>query len=102
MKKSTVANSRKTSAGREERSSAKIAIVYAVASVTQCETIKIAIDVHQVLFVAARQLDNATPQPPQKFSREQLLKFMARQLTLARRVVCCYEAGCFGYVLQRE
>jgi transposase len=102
MKKSIIANSRKTSAGREERSSAKIAIVYAVASVTQCETIKIAIDVHQVLFVAARQLDNATPQPPQKFSREQLLKFMARQLTLARRVVCCYEAGCFGYVLQRE
>ena len=25
-----------------------------------------------------------------------------RQRTLARRVVSCYEAGCFGYVLHRK
>src|ERR1035441_4841487 len=102
MKNNPCSSSRKTSVGREERSSAKIAIAQAVAVVTQYEAIKIAIDVHSVLFVASRQLDNATPQPPQKFDRGQLLKFIARQVTLAKRVVCCYEAGCFGYGLQRE
>jgi len=66
------------------------------------EVIKVAIDVHSKLFVASRQLDNAAPQPPQKFSREQLLKFIARQVGMAGRVVCCYEAGCFGYGLQRQ
>jgi len=101
MQNSTV-SSRKTSVGREERSSANIAIADSVASAKQYDTIKVAIDVHSKLFVGSRQLDNATPQPPQKFNREQLLKFIGKQLALARRVVCCYEAGCFGYGLQRE
>jgi transposase len=92
-------SSRKTSDGREELASTKIAIVDAV---RPYDTIKIAIDVHQVLFVAARQLDDATPQPPQKFDRQGLLKFIAKQVAQAKRVVCCYEAGCFGFVLQRE
>jgi transposase len=99
MNKSTL-SSRKTSVGREERSSAPIAAVSD--AVVRCEVIKLAIDVHSVLFVAARQLDNATPQPPQKFTREELMKFIGKQISLARRVVCCYEAGCFGYVMQRE
>ena len=30
------------------------------------------------------------------------MEFIARQVKLARRVVCCYEAGCFGYGPQRE
>jgi transposase len=98
----TTTFSRKTSVGRGERSSANIAIVEATAAQKQYETIKIAIDVHTALFVASRQLDNATPQPPQKFNRGQLLKFIGKQLSLAQRVVCCYEAGCFGFVLQRE
>ena len=52
--------------------------------------------------MVARQVDNAVAQPPQKFDEEGLLKFIARQKTLARRVVCCYEAGCFGYGLHRR
>ena len=102
MENSTI-SSQKASVGRGERASTNIVTVEAAASAgKEYETIKIAIDVHQVLFVASRQLDNATPQPPQKFSREQLLKFIAKQLNLAKRVVCCYEAGCFGFVLQRD
>jgi len=102
MKKNTASDSRKTSVGREERSSANPAIVDTVVAPDRYQVIKLAIDVHSTLFVASRQLDNATPQPPQKFTREQLLKFIAKQLTLASRVVCCYEAGCFGYCLQRQ
>ena len=99
----TTVSSRKTSVGREELISTNTRIGQAaVASATQHQTIKVAIDVHSSLFVASRQLDNATPQPPQKFTREQLLKFIGRQVAHAVRVVCCYEAGCFGYGLQRE
>ena len=99
----TTVSSRKTSVGREELISTNTRIGQAaVASATQHQTIKVAIDVHSSLFVASRQLDNATPQPPQKFTPEQLLKFIGRQVAHAVRVVCCYEAGCFGYGLQRE
>src|SRR5438105_14542833 len=97
MQKNT-SSSRKTSVGREDLSSTHCPIGQAViASGRQYETIKVAIDVHSALFVACRQLDNATPQPPQKFTREQVLKFIGRQVAQAGRVVCCYEAGCFGY-----
>ena len=75
----TTVSSRKTSVGREELISTNTRIGQAaVASATQHQTIKVAIDVHSSLFVASRQLDNATPQPPQKFTREQLLKFIGR------------------------
>jgi transposase len=68
----------------------------------QYEVIKIAIDVHSKLWVASRQLDNATPQPPQKFTPEQCMEFIAKQVKLGKRVICCYEAGCFGYGPQRR
>jgi transposase len=68
----------------------------------QCELIKIAIDVHGKTWVASRQLENATPQPPQVLSPAQCLTFIAKQLKLARRVVCCYEAGCFGFAPYRQ
>ena len=64
--------------------------------------IKLAIDVHGTVSVVARQLDNATPQPPQKFKQSELLAFIAKQVTQSQRVVCCYEAGCFGFVLARQ
>ena len=73
-----------------------------VGTESRCEVIKIAIDMHARLWVAARQLDSATPQPPQSFAPRKCMEFIARQVKLARRVVCCYEAGCFGYGPQRE
>src|SRR5207244_11876837 len=72
------------------------------ASAPQCELIKIAIDVHGKTWVASRQLENATPQPPQVLSPAQCLKFIEKQVKLARRVVCCYEAGCFGFGPYRQ
>jgi transposase len=96
-------SSRKTSVGREERASANTASTVASAEAdAQCEVIKIAIDMHQKLWVASRQLDSATPQPPQKFTPEQCMKFIEKQVKLAGRVVCCYEAGCFGFGPQRR
>jgi transposase len=98
--------SQKASVGREERSSTPEKIAAAVEAVVeavfQYEVIKIAIDMHDKLWVMSRQLDNATPQPPQNFSPEKALEFIAKQVKLARRVVCCYEAGCFGYGPQRR
>lgn len=102
MKTNTRSHSRKTSVGREERSSATTANIELAAANKVHEVIKIAIDVHSKLFVVSRQLDHATPQPPQKFAREQLLRFISKQAGLSQRVVCCYEAGCFGFGLQRE
>ena len=66
------------------------------------QVIKLAIDAHAKFYMVARQIDNAPSQPPQKFGREELLKFIAKQLGLADQVYTCYEAGCFGYGLHRE
>src|SRR4051812_21236927 len=102
MKNVLSSSSRKTSVGREECASAQGKIASAIAGVLQCDLIKIAIDMHGKVWVMARQMDNATPQPAQNFAPEQALNFIAKQLTLGRRVVCCYEAGCFGYGPQRQ
>src|SRR5450755_4589013 len=48
------------------------------------ELIKLAIDAHAKFFMVARQVDNAVAQPPQKFDREQLLRFIAKQKSMAR------------------
>ena len=66
------------------------------------QVIKLAIDAHAKFYMVARQIDNAPSQPPQKFGREELLKFIAKQVGLADKVWTCYEAGCFGYGLHRE
>lgn len=66
------------------------------------QVIKLAIDAHAKFYMVARQIDNAPSQPPQKFGREELLKFIAKQLKLGDNVYTCYEAGCFGYGLHRE
>jgi transposase len=98
MKKNSSNHSRKASQGRGERVSTKTSVC------TQpiYEVIKLAIDVHADFYMVVRQIDNATGQPAQKMSPEQFLQFAARQLTLARQVYSCYEAGCFGYGLHRQ
>ena len=64
--------------------------------------IKLGIDVHADSYRVVRQLDQATPQPAQKFTPEQFLEFAASQLKQAREVHTCYEAGPFGYSLHRQ
>jgi transposase len=68
----------------------------------QYEVIKIGMDVDLRNAAFERQIDNSTPQPPQKVSREKFMAFVAQQKKLARRVVTCYEAGCFGYKIHRD
>jgi hypothetical protein len=75
-------------------------------SLTQTEAkasvIKLGIDIHQKHYVVVRQIDEASPQSPQKFTPEKFMAWVRKQLTLAQRVYSCYEAGCFGYVLHRQ
>lgn len=64
--------------------------------------IKLGVDVHADSYRVVRQIDASTPQPAQKMSPEQFLRFAERQLSLATEVHCCYEAGPFGYSLHRK
>lgn len=66
------------------------------------EVICLGIDAHLKWYVVSRKVDGATPQPAQRFTPEEFKLWAVKQKALARRVVCCYEAGPFGYVLQRQ
>jgi transposase len=64
--------------------------------------IKLGIDVHLDRYVVVRQLDGGEPQPAQRFSPSQFLKWAQKQTALAEQVYSCYEAGPFGYALHRK
>lgn len=63
--------------------------------------IKLGIDVHAQSYRVVRQVDNATPQPAQKFTPEAFLLWAKKQLDQADKVYSCYEAGPLGYGLHR-
>ena len=65
------------------------------------QTIKLGLDVHAGSIVVVRIIDNAAPQPAQKYSPAKFLQWAKTQLELAERVYSCYEAGPFGFVLHR-
>ena len=67
----------------------------------KAQCIKLGIDVHADSYRVVRQLDNATPQPAQKFTPQGFLLWARQQLELAGEVHTCYEAGPFGYGLHR-
>jgi len=60
------------------------------------------IDIHKREYVVVHQADNEPPKSPHKFSPEAFLTWIAGQRKRAKRIVTCYEAGCFGYVLHRQ
>jgi transposase len=66
------------------------------------EVMYLGIDTHADLQVVVRQADYSSPQPAQKFNTELFLIWAVKQKQLAKRVICCYEAGCCGYVLCRR
>jgi transposase len=72
------------------------------AAAVKAEMILLGIDVHGKVQVVVRQIDGGTPQPAQGFSTPRLLLWVKKQLGLAKRVVCCYEAGPFGFTLYRQ
>ena len=69
--------------------------------VVKAKRIKLGIDVHADSYRVVRQVDEATPQPAQKFSPEAFMLWVKKQLTLAEEVHSCYEAGPLGYGLHR-
>ena len=69
---------------------------------SKADVIYLGIDVHLQWYVVCRKVDGATPQPAQRFKPEEFKLWAVKQKTQAQRVVCCYEAGPFGYVLQRQ
>jgi len=66
------------------------------------DVIKLGIDIHKDKYVVVRQIDQQGPQSPQRFTPQKFLFWMEKQRALSKRVVTCYEAGCFGYVLHRK
>jgi transposase len=66
------------------------------------KVIHLGIDVHLRQHVVCRKIDAATVQPAQRMKPEAFVAWAVKQKALAQRVVCCYEAGPFGYTLQRQ
>lgn len=64
--------------------------------------IKLGVDVHWRQYVVVRQMDGASPQPPQRFTPEEFVAWAKKQTQLADEVHCCYEAGPFGFVLHKR
>lgn len=66
------------------------------------DLLKLGIDVHKREYVVVAQWDAQSPKCARKFTPEAFLRWVAEQRARARRIVTCYEAGCFGYVLHRR
>lgn len=64
--------------------------------------LKIAIDAHLAWHVIAFQEEGSCPKPPQRFRPADLLKWIEQKIAAGWRVITCYEAGPFGYVLHRQ
>jgi transposase len=67
----------------------------------KAKRIKLGIDVHADSYRVVRQIDDATPQPAQKFTPHSFLGWAKKQLEQAEEVHSCYEAGPLGYSLHR-
>lgn len=67
----------------------------------KAKRIKLGIDVHADSYRVVRQIDDATPQPAQKFTPQGFLAWAKKQLEQAEAVYSCYEAGPLGYSLHR-
>jgi transposase len=66
------------------------------------DAIKLGIDWHAAHYRVARIIDNAAPEPAQRFTPEAFLRWAQQQLSLAKAVSSCYEAGAGGFVLHRQ
>lgn len=65
------------------------------------DLLKIGIDIHAKEYVLVCQEDNGPLKAPQRFIPDRFKVWILKQKERAARIVCCYEAGCFGYVLHR-
>ena len=60
------------------------------------------LDVHLRQTTVVRQIDHSLPQPAQRMEEDELLAWVGKMIHAGARVLSCYEAGCFGYVLHRR
>lgn len=93
-------STRSTSGASEARSSPPPPA--ALKDATLPRIIHLGVDVHLRQHVICRKIDGATVQPAQRMKPEEFMIWALKQKALAQRVVCCYEAGPFGYTLQRR
>jgi transposase len=63
---------------------------------------KLGIDAHAATLTAARQLEGANPQRPQRFTVPKFLAWVEEQIAQGYQVISCYEAGPTGYWLHRK
>jgi len=66
------------------------------------ESIKLGIDWHATQYRVVRIIENAGPEPAQRFTPEKFLQWADKQVKAARNVYSCYEAGSGGFVLHRQ
>jgi transposase len=66
------------------------------------DCIKLGIDWHARQYRVVRIIDNAGPEPAQRFAPAAFLLWAKKQLGLAKEVPSCYEAGAGGFVLHRQ
>jgi hypothetical protein len=59
------------------------------------------LDVHARQITVVRQIDHSLPQPAQRMDQATLLTWVGKMIAAGARILSCYEAGCFGYVLHR-
>lgn len=67
----------------------------------KAEVMAVGVDVHSNRYVLRHQLDGSQPKPALGMSPEAFRQWIAGCKSKARRVVCCYEAGPFGFHLAR-
>ena len=60
------------------------------------------LDVHARQITIVRQIDHSLPPPAQRMDQETLITRVRKMAASGARIVSCYEAGCFGYVLHRQ
>ena len=57
---------------------------------------------HKRENVVVQQIGGQAPKAPQKFTPDAFVKYLVKLKSSSTRLVGCYEAGCFGYVLHRR
>lgn len=69
---------------------------------TPYEAIYLGLDLHKETISLTRIIDHSTPQPAQRLNWEGFWRFVHKQIPLAKRVYAVYEAGAFGFWVQRQ
>ncbi len=67
----------------------------------KAEVLLIALDVHSDRIALRAQFDGSQPEPGQMMDPHRFRQWVLKQRDRAQRLVCCYEAGPFGFGLVR-